>query len=376
MRFTLLLLFTFLSSITLGQSKKFTINGSVDTSFKADKIYFSQVKLFGSQAPQPRVINIKDGKFVIKGELDEPQQAIISLTEDLRQRETAFRFLIDSGSVKIQVPSNIRASVVSGSKINSTFTRFLQSGSEQQENFHKFYQEVQQASSAGKNQDSLQTLFQERYAKFLEEQQKLKIGFLKDNKNSFVSLLVIKEVAESSQNYNKADSLFQLLAKEVKKTPSGQAIAAEIEAQKMFSVGAVAPNFTQVDTAGKPINLTDFRGKYVLLDFWASWCKPCRDENPNVVAAFNQYKGKGFTVLGVSLDREGAKNAWLKAIADDELAWTHVSDLKFWQNEVARMYNIRSIPQNFLLDPKGKIIAKNLRGAELQSFLANLFSED
>ncbi|MGI4806343.1 MAG: peroxiredoxin family protein, partial [Janthinobacterium lividum] len=133
-----------------------------------------------------------------------------------------------------------------------------------------------------------------------------------------------------------------------------------------------APDFTQNDPEGKPISLSSFKGKYVLLDFWASWCGPCRQENPNVVKVYNQYKNKNFTVLGVSLDRPNGKDAWLKAIKDDGLTWNHVSDLQFWNNQVAKLYSIQSIPGNFLIDPTGKIIAKDLRGEELEQKLAQL----
>ena len=128
--------------------------------------------------------------------------------------------------------------------------------------------------------------------------------------------------------------------------------------------------FSQADPEGKQVSLSSFRGKYVLVDFWASWCRPCREENPNVVKAFNKYKEKNFTVFDVSLDQSRAP--WLKAIRTDNLDWTQVSDLKGWNNEAAGKYNIQSIPQNFLIDPQGKVIAKNLRGPELHSRLEEL----
>ena len=125
-----------------------------------------------------------------------------------------------------------------------------------------------------------------------------------------------------------------------------------------------------MDTAGKKISITSLRGKYVLIDFWASWCRPCREENPNVVNAYKKYASKNFTVLGVSLDQ--AKPAWINAIKMDGLTWTHISDLKGWQNDVAGMFHITSIPQNLLIDPQGKIIAKNLRGEALDNKLESL----
>lgn len=137
-------------------------------------------------------------------------------------------------------------------------------------------------------------------------------------------------------------------------------------------VGEMAPEISMTDPNGKTISLSSYKGKYVLVDFWASWCKPCRIENPNVVKAWNRFKGKNFSILGVSLDMEGQKDKWVKAIMEDKLTWDHVSDLKYWNSEVVPLYNINGIPYNVLVDPDGKIIAEKLFGEELERKLAEV----
>ncbi len=195
--------------------------------------------------------------------------------------------------------------------------------------------------------------------------------FVAENPNSLISLTALETLSYSA-DYKDIAPLYNALTPAVKATEGGKAFAERLPKMKAVALGAMAPEIAEADTSGKIVKLSSFRGQYVLVDFWASWCGPCRRENPNVVKAYNQYKGQKFTVLGVSLDKENGKEKWLAAIHKDGLTWTHVSDLKFWDSQAAGLYAVRAIPQNYLLDPDGKIIGKNLRGDDLQEKLAEV----
>ena len=171
-------------------------------------------------------------------------------------------------------------------------------------------------------------------------------------------------------NADTLQKIYSGLAPEIQASYLGKQLKSILDAALLTGVGRPAPEFTQTDTKGKPVALSSYKGQYVLIDFWASWCGPCRAENPNVLKYYREFRKKGFTVLGVSLDEN--KDKWLTAIRQDGLPWTQVSDLKGWNNEAALQYGVEGIPMNYLLDKNGTIVAKGLRGPELEKQLKEL----
>ena len=214
---------------------------------------------------------------------------------------------------------------------------------------------------------SLRAEAQEMQAK--DEEYRTK--FVKENPGSIVSALILSDMVSMQVNADYI-TLYDGLDPEVQNSVAGEKIKKYIDTNRSTSVGAMAPTFSAKTPEGDVLSMKDALGKVTIIDFWASWCKPCRIENPNVVKLYNKYHDKGLNILGVSLDKETQKDKWIQAIDDDGLTWQHVSNLKFWNDPIAKMYNVRSIPATFILDEKGVIIAKNLRGKALEDKVAEL----
>jgi peroxiredoxin len=195
--------------------------------------------------------------------------------------------------------------------------------------------------------------------------------FAKNNPNSYFALVALSESAGTKVDVNKVEPVYKALKAEYRNTDMGRELEQRIQAAGTTAVGMQAPEFTQNNVEGKPISLSSLKGKYVLVEFWASWCAPCRAGNPNLVKQYEQYKDKGFEIISVSLDN--VKEKWIDAIKKDGLPWLQVSDLKGWNNAVGRMYGVRAVPQSFLLDRDGKVIGNTLRDETLNAKLAELF---
>lgn len=371
----LILLGAALAPSLLFAQEDYTIKGKIGAFNSPAKVYMQYADQ-GQRLLDSAIIT--NGEFKFNGTVQEPTQAYLILSlEGLPLRELqnpdVNSIYLSKGVINI-TGAELKTATISGNALNEEMTVYKSKMKPVEEGLKSLNDEYAASSAEKKEDEAYIADLQARAADFFKLQATLTEQFINENPNSYISLNLVDETL-SPANITTFEAAFQNLSANLRNSTKGKSIAEKIEGMRKLAVGATAPDFTLPDTSGNDLSLSSLRGKYVLVDFWASWCGPCRHENPFVVAAYNKYKDKGFTILGVSLDNPGKKDAWMKAIEDDQLAqWTHVSDLQGWQSDVVKLYSIRGIPQNYLLDQDGKIVASNLRGAALDEKLAELLN--
>ena len=358
------------------QSGTYTLTGKVNNVIKADWVYLGYYN--GSRVTDRA--QVKNGTYTFTGKLEVPVPATLRVklapqngmpVKPVAARDFVTVF-IQPGHIMVNSVDSFSNVQVSGSAAHDEYQKLQASLKPYNDRMGTLMKDYEEASRKG---DKAKTDLLDKQYDVLSESMKTEVylRYVQQHPGSPIALYVVNNYAGFDINAEKVEPVYNLLPPAMQASTLGRELKDKIAIARKTGVGSMAMDFTQNDTLGRPVSLSSFKGKYVLVDFWASWCGPCRRENPNVVKAFNKYRGKGFEILGVSLDQPGAKEKWVKAIHDDGLTWTHVSDLQFWGNAVARQYGIQSIPANFLLDPNGKIIGKNLRGEELDNRLAGIF---
>ena len=365
-----------LPAFAFAQEAKYTVQGKIGENNAPAKVYLEH-RSKGKTIIDSAVLT--GGKFHFEGSTEgaAPVNAYLLFNakgNGANNAEDYRGIYLEAGTINITTADLLTNAKVDGPKTNQENEKY-QLGQKPIADAYKAL-EAKQKAATPEQQASPEFIKQSKADEKAIEDKSTAIDkkFIQDNPDSYISLNALESYAYSA-DYVDIAPLYAGLSPAIKATEAGIKFGERLPKLKAVALGAIAPEFAEADTAGKEVSLSSFRGKYVLIDFWASWCGPCRRENPNVVKAYNHYKDQKFTILGVSLDQPNAKDKWLAAIHKDGLTWNHVSDLKFWDSKAAGLYAVRGIPQNFLLDPNGKIIGKNLRGDDLEAALAKIFGK-
>tara|TARA_R110000868_G_scaffold3811_10_gene23497 strand:- start:807 stop:1937 length:1131 start_codon:yes stop_codon:yes gene_type:complete len=316
---------------------------------------------------------VENGKFTISGPAESPE--LIYVFIDKIQGYTPV--VAEKGEIELTAQKDsLNFAKVKGTVQNDIFFNYLETSRTLSDQATSIQRDMQNANMTG-NEATANSL-RDEFAELQEEYKNFELDFIKNNPNGLISALLIEKGLNTRMIESEdAQKMYDALTTEIKETLPAKNVLKSLEAAKereakgkSTSIGATAPDFSGPTPDGKELSLKEAMGKVTIIDFWAAWCKPCRAENPNVVNVYNKYHSKGLSIIGVSLDRK--EEDWKKAIADDNLTWNHISSLDYFNDAIAKLYNVEAIPATFILDENGVIVAKNLRGPELESKIVEL----
>jgi len=358
-----------------GKPAGYVLNGTLSGDVENGTQIFVRKVNENNQPYDIDTTTVQNGKFTISGSVDSPD--LIYLFIDKVQGYAPL--VAEKGTIElIAQKDSLNFAKVKGTLQNDIFYKYLNKSRELSDQAMSIQKDLQQASMVG-NEATVASL-RDEFTELQEAYKNFELNFIKDNPSGLISALLIEKALGTRQiGSAEAQEMYDALSAEIKETAPAKKIIENLNAEKEredkvknTAIGAVAPDFSGPTPDGGEISLKQAMGKVTIIDFWAAWCKPCRVENPNVVNVYNKYHSKGLNIIGVSLDRK--EEDWKKAIADDKLTWHHISSLDYFNDAIAKLYNVDAIPATFILDENGVIIAKNLRGPALEEKIAELLN--
>lgn len=361
--------------IAAAQSPNFTMTGKIGSLTKPARVY---IDYMDNGTPHEDSTDVIDGIFKFSGHIQENAYARMALAHkgDGKNRAVytgdVIYFYFGRENFQITSKDSLSNAVFTGSKIYNEHMAYNKAiGGSIMELTKTVNAEFNSGSAEDKKDTAFTKAVNNRYLLAMKNRNDKELLFAEQHPDNFFGLVALSETQGNKENSSRIAAAYAKFSPALKATDMGKELGQRIKAKSITAIGADAPLFTLNDVSGKPVSLAGLKGKLVLVEFWASWCGPCRAENPNLVKQYKLYKEKGFEVISVSLDSDKAK--WVDAIAKDGLPWLHVSDLKGWNNEVGRLYGIRAVPSSFLVSKEGKIIANDLRGETLNAKLAEIY---